>query len=346
MSETNYRLGRVFGGDEAEARRRLERFEAQAVDMDMIDPARTASDYPAQRTTLAAAVSATGPGTFFRRAQRTLTFQPSREPGWWIERADQPDALPIRVAIENVWTTGAIVSNIVLRSGSPHNYLRMVEHIIALKAGLGLDDVVVRVDSGDPPLFDEGSMDLVRAVERAGIVKRDDVADYVTVTEPVTLLGARDEFLTFYPATNGSRRLTLDCAIDFPNAIGRQRLRYAMTPEAFSKGAVARTNTNLWTMLYCRSVGKVFADVRNLGYSNKNLLIAGPKRYVNLPRLVQNGKSLEAVWHRSALDLLAAVALIGGRFAGHVVSYKAGHALDCRLVTKLYQQRLLQAVSG
>ena len=339
MNDADYELGRVLGGAVQEARERYERFGRQTVDLEYV--AGEQDECSPNRTTIASPASVTGPGTFFGRAQRTLTFAPSVEPGWWIERQDLPDALPIRVAIENVWTTGNIVSNIVLRSGSPHNYLRMVEHIIALKIGMGLDDVVVRVDAGDPPLFESGSMDLVQAVDAAGLTSGDQPADYVTVKEPVTLLGSRDSFVTLYPAAPGARTLTLDCAVDFPNAIGTQRIRVEMGREAFRHGAIARTNTNLWRMLYCQTIGKIFADIRNLGYSTGNLLIAGPRRYVNEPRLTHEGKSLEAVWHRAILDLMAAIALIRGRFAGHVVSYKAGHGLDCLLVTKLYQQKLL-----
>ena len=66
------------------------------------------------------------------------------------------------VSIRNVWTSAR---NIVLRSGNPHNYLRMVEHIIALRLGMGVDDVVISTNSGDPPLFDRSSVDLVEAVE-------------------------------------------------------------------------------------------------------------------------------------------------------------------------------------
>ena len=58
--------------------------------------------------------------------------------------------------------------NIVLRSGSPHNYLRMVEHIVALRMGCGIDNLMIETDSGDPPLFDRGSLDLVEAPRPRG----------------------------------------------------------------------------------------------------------------------------------------------------------------------------------
>ena len=86
----------------------------------------------------------------------------------------------------------------------------------------------------------------------------------------------------------------------------------------------------------------VFADVRNLGYTRRNILIAGPHHYFNRPGLVHQGKSLEAVWHRAALDLLAAVALIDrGRLAGRITSYKSGHVLDVQMVRELYERDLL-----
>jgi UDP-3-O-acyl-N-acetylglucosamine deacetylase len=96
-------------------------------------------------------------------------------------------------------------------------------------------------------------------------------------------------------------------------------------------------------MLFCKTIGLLFADTRNMGYTTRNILVAGPYRYFNEPRLLHNGKSLEAAWHRAALDLLAAIALIdGGRFAGTVISYKSGHGLDVHMVSELYQRSLLR----
>ncbi len=293
------------------------------------------------QTTLARPITVTGPGTFLGKAQRTLHLFPAARPGWRFERTDLGQSLDIEVSVRNVWTTAR---NIVLCSGSPHNYMRMVEHIVALKY-LGLDNVLIRMDSGDPPLFDRSSMDLVEAVEEAGIVHQPEPARVLSVKEPVSVTAPNGGFLTFIPATSGRRRLSIDCAVNFPNAIGKQRIRFDVNPDTFRYGAAARTNTNLWMMLYCKTLGKIFADTRNLGYTMRNILVAGPHRYVNEGGLVHNGKSLEAVWHRAVLDLLAAVALIDrGRLAGHVISYKAGHALDCDMIRLLYQRDILEEI--
>jgi len=328
--------GRILDGNKSRIRHACDKWSAQPVDLEI---APGGGDENPFQTTLKEPVSVTGPGTFFRRAQRTLTFEPSANRGWWFDRTDLPDSMPIRVSVNDVWTTAR---NIVLCTGSPHNYMRMVEHIIAMKAGMGLDNVVVRLDSGDPPLFESSSTDLVEAVDKAGIVNDADTATYLTVREPVTMGGRNGSFLTFRPAENGSRKMKIDCAIDFKSAIGRQRIRFEVDTGTFKHGASARTNTTLGKVIYCKTIGMIFADVRNLGYTMKNILVAGPRSYLNEPRLLHNGRSLEAVWHRAALDLLAAVALIDrGRFAGEIISYKAGHGLDVRMIRELYQRDLL-----
>jgi len=338
----NTDLGRILAGNEEHVRRAHETLSSVPVDQEVLD----GDGADERQLTIAGSCRVSGSGTFTGKAERTLTLLPPEEPGWWIDRRDLPDSLPLRVSIENVWTTGNIVSNIVLRAGDPHNYLRMVEHIVALKVGMGLDHLMIHVDSGDPPLLDRGSLDLVEAVETAGTRALDDPVVYVGVKEPVTMASDSGGFLTLHPPANGSRALTVDCAIDFPNAIGRQRIRFAVNRDTFRHGAFARTNTSLGVVLYCKTIGKIFADIRNLGYTMGNILVAGPNRYFNEARLDHNGKSLEAVWHRAALDLLAAVALIpGGRLAGHVVSYKAGHGVDCRMVTRLVRDKLLERLS-
>jgi len=320
--------------------RQFEAFRSQSVDQEWTPIIKEADRF---QTTIVNPVSVTGPGTFFGRAQRTLHLQPTLTEGWWFDRTDRPNDLPIRVSANNVWTTQR---NIVLCSGSPHNYMRMVEHIVALRLALNVDNLLIRMDSGDPPLFDRGSMDLVEAIEKAGIKPTNQPVHYVTVKEPVSILAPNGSFLIFTPCTDPFPQLNLDVAVNFATAIGQQRLKIRLTPETGRYGALARTNCSFTQMLFTKTIGKLFADVRNLGYTNKNILVAGRRGYYNTPTMFHNGKSLEPVWHRVILDLVAALALIDtGRFVGNVCSYKAGHTLDVVMVRKLYENNLLVPVS-
>ncbi len=330
----------MLAGSVDDLHRAHARLETQPVDWDLLNGERST---PGRRQkTIARPVSVTGPGTFLGKATRTLKLEPTDLEGWWFLRDDLPDSLPVRVSIRNVWTTGDIVSNIVLRSGPPQNYIRMVEHIIALRLGLDVDNLLIRMESGDPPLFNRGSMDLVDTLQSAGTREVDRPLTYLTTRETASIVTPGGNFLIFQPAAPGDCSLTVDCAIDFPTAIGKQRIRFRFDRERFIYGAAARTNTSFLKMLYCKTVGKVFADIRNLGYTMENIVVASRWGYVNEARLVHEGKSLEAVWHRATLDLLAALALAeDGRLCGHVISYRAGHALDCHFMRLLYKHNLL-----
>ena len=328
-------------GDEEAIKASHEQMNNQPVDWDLSDKA--VEPMRKQQTTLAGSATISGPGTFMGKATRTITFEPSNQEGWWLDRTDLPGSLPIRVGIANVWTTGQIVSNIVLRSGNPHNYVRMVEHLISLRMGMGIDNMLIKFDSGDPPLFEQGSLDVVEALIQCGTKTIDKPVQYFTVKEPVSVGGTYGDFVTLAPPDDPSDpQLTVDAAINFNTAIGQQRIKFPVCKELTEMASIARTNTSYAKVLYCSTIGKLFADVRNLGYNKENVSIASKKSYVNEPRLLHEGKALEAVWHRSVLDLLAAIALIpNGIFVGKIKSYKAGHRLDCELMKQLYLNEML-----
>ena len=338
MEMPDYKIGRIVFGSAAAIAAAYESFRAQPIDETRLAATRQ-SPFSAKRTTLAQEAPVAGVGTFEGSRKQTLTFAPSAKPGWWIRRMDHPEQLDTFVDIANLWTSA---QNLVLRSGSEHNYLRMVEHIIALKNGIGLDDVVLKVNSGDPPLFDQSSLPLIKAVEHGRIVEKADDATYVTVKEPVAFGGRRGDFLLFLPAAPGERNLRIDCAISWNTVIGSQRVLFDATPETFRYAALARTNATRKQYLLAKTVGKLFAATRNWGYNERNILIHGRKRFYTEPRFPLGGKFLEPVWHRATLDLMAALALTGPhRFIGTVVSYRAGHTLDCDAVRALYRNDLL-----
>ena len=341
MELPEYKVGRIVFGSAASIDAAYADFKVQPIDECRLNEG-GADPFPANRRTLAGETQVAGVGTFYGKKSQTLTFAPSAKPGWWIRRMDLPEQLDTKVDIANLWTSA---QNLVLRSGSPHNYLRMVEHIIALKCGLGVDNVLLKVNSGDPPLFDQSSLPLVTAMENAQIVETSERATYVTVKEPVAFGGKRGDFLLFLPAENGSHNLRIDCAISWNTVIGDQRILFDVTPETFKYASLARTNATHRQYLLAKTVGKLFAATRNWGYNERNILIHGPKRFYTEPRFQVGEKFLEPVWHRATLDLMAALALTGEhRFCGTVVSCRAGHTLDCDAIRALYRNDLLTQV--
>ena len=346
MEMPEYTIGRTVFGSAAEIAAAYDVFHKQPIDETRLAPTRE-DPFGGVRRGLKGEASITDVATFDGREDSTLTFAPSKKPGWWIRRCDLPEQLDTEVDVSNLWSSA---QNLVLRSGSNRNYLRMVEHIIALKCGLGIDDCLLKVRSGDPPLFDDSSLPLVKTVEKAGIELEKEVGvgglkvDYVTVKEPVAFGGKRGDFLLFLPAKEGERNLRIDCAIKWKTCIGQQRILFDVTPETFTYASLARTNCTRNQYFAALTIGKLFAATRHWGYTKKNILIHGKHGWHNEPRFPVGDKFLEPVWHRATLDLMAAIASIRGRFVGTVVSYRAGHTMDCDAVRALYRNELLKTI--
>ncbi|HBC87788.1 MAG TPA: hypothetical protein DCZ94_12610 [Lentisphaeria bacterium] len=338
-------FGKTLDGKLEDLKRSYEEFAALPVDQEMTGDGEV--NIKGKQKTIAKAVEASAPGTFSKHKISNLRLEPTDREGWYLKRTDLPDSLPIKVSTRNVWTTGDLVSSIVLRSGNTHNYVRLVEHIIALKAGLDVDNLMISLDSGDPPLFEHGSLDLVDALISAGRKEQDRPLRYFTVKEPVSIVNRHGRFMIFEPPEKGKYSLEIDCARNFTNAIGAQRIRFTLNEKTFRYGAAARTNTTTKQMFFCLTIGKIFADTRHIGYNRHNVLIAAKRRYLNEPHLIHNGKSLEAAWHRANLDLLAAIALIEeGRFIGKITDYRGSHFMDVEMMKLLYSNEMLVEVTG
>lgn len=292
-------------------------------------------------TTLKEDFTISGPSTYHKGRTSRLTFKPTDRHGWWFQRTDIPDAPPIPVHIRKLATAKR---NLELMEGAGNN-VRMTEHIIAQKHGLRLDNVVIEIPSEDPPLFDEGSQPIADAILAAGTVESANTPlKYYTVKEPVAMMNERGGLLLFEPpeADDHSARLTFDVGIDFPTAIGKQRIVFDLTDDTFRYASAARTNCSLRDLILFKTIGKLSAATRNFGYTTKNILIASKRKYWNQPGLLHHGKSLEAVWHRSCEDLIAALAMLPvPRLVGKISSYKAGHQLDADMMAALTEKNLL-----
>ena len=100
MNDDSNPIGRVISGPAAPLERAAAAWRDQPVDWDRMAEAKP---YAVRReqTTIERPVTVRGRGTFFGKSIRTLTFCPTDAEGWWFERADLPDSLPVRCSIRN-----------------------------------------------------------------------------------------------------------------------------------------------------------------------------------------------------------------------------------------------------
>ena len=345
MSIMDERFGKILHGNASLLKQPFDEFNTIPVDLNLCTERCSDFTYKHQQT-IKKPVEVAGPGTFNCKKIRTIRFEPTDREGWWFKREDLRNSLPVQVSCENARTTVAGgVRNIVLDGVEP-NYVRLIEHIVALKVGLDIDNLMICVGSDDPPLFESGSIDLIKALESAGRKMKSRECRFYTVTETVSAQWDNGSFIIISPLSGKNIPiLNIDCGVNYNNVMEKQRLKYTVTLDNFKKGAQARTDASLKHALLCKTIGKVLPSTKNLGYNKKNVLIAGRNRYYSDPKLLHNGKSLESVWHRATLDLLAAVALISeGRFLGNITSYRAGHAQDVELIKLLYKNDMFKEI--
>lgn len=287
-------------------------------------------------------------GTFNGKKTRKIRFLPNYDAqGWWLRRTDINNRL-FKVSHKNaVARKSNGINNIILGNNWNNDFIKLTEHIISLKVGLNIDNLIIEFDSEDPPLFENGSQEIFELLNNAekkpvkNLRKR-----YFTVKNTVTAVWPDGSLLlAFPPQENYDFKLNLDCAINFDSALGEQRIKLSDTYENFYRGSEARTNTSFKQALLSKTIGKLIPDIKNLGYDSRNVLIAGKSRYINKPKLVYNNKSLEAIWHRAVLDLAAAISLIDeGKFVGNIISYKAGHRHDLEFIKLFYEKNLLKEI--
>ena len=340
MSNFDAHSFHLLNGNQSSVQRSLDALAAQPVDLRLTAP--PIDDSPICATTIAHSAKVSGPATYSRGQRRTLRFLPTEHPGWRFKRTDLSGAPEIPALLSSVSESNRAI---VLQAGSSENRIRMSEHIVCHRLGLGIDNLLIETDSEDPPLFDSGSVELATALRRAGTTLVVSCPlEHHTVAEPVAYANpSRGSLLAWLPAEPNAPILHLDVAIDFPNAIGRQRLQFDLTPDCFESGTHARTNCAAREWRLAHLLGWLMPRYRNLGYTTENILVAGKSQYLNEPRLcLENGKSLEAVWHRACMDLVAALSLLPpGRPTGTILSYKAGHAMDVEFLNSLLEKDLI-----
>ena len=118
--------------------------------------------------------------------EATMTFKPAPA-GTGVEfvRVDLPGAPPIPARIGCVMTNQITPRRTALsRSGVRIN---TVEHVLAAIAGLGIDNIIVELDSDEPAEPADGSCKpFVEILTEAGFAEQDAPLQYLEVAEPIT----------------------------------------------------------------------------------------------------------------------------------------------------------------
>lgn len=200
--------------------------------------------------------------------------------------------------------------------------IRTVEHILAVLAGLGIDNVIIEVNGPEIPILDGSSTELVSIILKAGIAKQGKKRPYMRITKPISMDDGHSEVAIF---PYDGRKITYRIHFNH-HMLGEQKMSVELSEETFIKEiAPARTFGFLKDVEYMMSHGLA------KGGSLNNAIILTDKGVVNSSGLRFKD---EFVRHK-ILDLIGDFSLIGFPIYGHVFANKSGHSTNLKFMKQL-----------
>jgi len=132
-----------------------------------------------KQKTIRASVSCTGVG-LHTGVESTVTFNPAPENfGIKFLRTDKEDQY-VTPDLDNVidLTRGTTIEENGVK-------IHTTEHVLSACAGMGIDNLLIELNSKEPPVMDGSAKDFVSALVESGIVEQEADVDFLKITKPV-----------------------------------------------------------------------------------------------------------------------------------------------------------------
>ncbi len=226
----------------------------------------------------------------------------------------------------NVTSVGATDLCTVL--GDPAGvFVATVEHLMAALRALGVDNVIVELDSPEVPVMDGSSHVFVEAIMGAGLTSLAASRCYIRVKKPVRVdMGASWGEFVPYDGIRYEVEIDFDCA-----AVGRQKFASDMNADVFNK-EISRART----FGFMKDVERLWAAGFALGSSLENSVVIGDDEKIINPEGLRFKD--EFVRHKT-LDAIGDLALSGAQFLGCFRSYRGGHKLNALVLRQLLSEK-------
>ncbi|HOY79061.1 MAG TPA: UDP-3-O-acyl-N-acetylglucosamine deacetylase [Hyphomonadaceae bacterium] len=251
----------------------------------------------------------------------TLTVRAAGEgAGVLFKRADVTDRDAIIPALATKVTTTELGTNMSNEAGVS---VATVEHFLAACSGLGIDNIIAELDGPELPILDGSSRPFVEMLDQAGVQEQSAPRRVLKILKPVEVRhGVKLARLS--PGEGFEMRVI----IDFPTrVIGRQQIRFAMTPGAFARDvAWART------FGFAHQAEQLHALGKGLGASMDNTIVVEGDAILNPGGLQADD---EFVRHK-LLDVIGDLFLAGGQIEGLYEGEQPGHALNNQLLRAVF----------
>lgn len=234
--------------------------------------------------------------------------------------------------------------------------IRQVEHVLSAIYGLEIDNLIVEVDSNEPPVCDGSAKPFVDILQKAGFKEQDSPKDFLVIEETIAFSDKENGIdMVVFP----SDEFRITFMVDYKNpALGTQYTSmYSLTDEYVNEFSSARTFCFLHEVEELHNKGLIQGG----NFDNAIVIVDRDLKDDELKTLagkfgikddkihevngILGGKELryynEPVRHK-VLDLIGDLALLGVPLKAHVMAARSGHATHVKLVKqirKIYKKK-------
>ncbi len=226
------------------------------------------------------------------------------------------------------------------------------EHVLAAAVGLEIDNLIIEINSSEPPIMDGSSKLFIEALERAGITIQDTEREEYIVKE---IISYKDEETGSEIVIMPSDQYQITTLVDFgTNVLGTQNATLKKISDFKNEISEARTFSFLHELELLLDHNLIKGgDLNNaIVYVDKvisDATLEKLKKAFNKTSISvkPNGilDNLELRWPNEAarhklLDVMGDLALVGIRLKGKVIATKPGHKVNTNFAKKL--QKIIQ----
>ncbi len=203
-----------------------------------------------------------------------------------------------------------------------------VEHLMSAFSALGIDNIVVELDSFEVPIMDGSSSPFVFLVQAAGIEEQDVSKNFIVIKKPIKVKRG-DSWAELSPY-NGFK---ISIEIDFDHEKVKESGQKISID--FSNQSYLKEISRARTFGYMRDLETLKAANKALGASPDNAIALTDDDILNEDGLRYSN---EFVKHK-VLDIVGDLYLLGANVIGHYQGFKTGHFLNNELITTLQAKK-------
>lgn len=202
-----------------------------------------------------------------------------------------------------------------------------VEHLASALAGMGIDNIIVEVDSNELPIMDGSASPFIFLLQSAGIEEQNAAKKFIRVTKPVRVEDG-DKWAELRPY-DGFR---VDFRIDFNHPVISQTRQHLVMD--FDTSSYINEVSRARTFGFMRDLEYMHAHNLALGGSMENAVALDEYRVLNQEGLRYEDEFLK----HKILDAIGDLYLGGYSIIGELRAYKTGHGLNNKLLRALLAQ--------